>query len=597
VNSRSRWAAMATALILGCATPPHAQAAKPAGRMQCPADTQTFSPPTSAALQTALDCATPGATITLAAGLVYEGNFTLRYKAVSDPEGTPARITIRSDAFQALVDKRPERVAPADELFMAALRLPPRSTAPVLSTELKTLPDGTRRAASHYQLVGIKFVSDHWVNHLVQLGTGTETVISELPLDITFDRSYFAGSAGEGTKKGLLANGRHIVVANSYFKDFKDTANDAQAIAMWNGAGPLQVLNNYLEGSGENMMVGGGDPTIAGLVPSDITIRGNYFFKPPAWTQEVSTQKGSQGKQWRVKNLFELKNAERVVFDGNVLENNWIQADQQGFAILLSPRNQNGGCPWCRIQQVTISNNVIKNSIAGMKFLATDDLHPSGQLRDIVVRNNLLVNINGDAIPGTNPGDRAGRLFQIMNPYPSTSGAAAPTGPIDLVVDHNTGFSTREFSFSTWDPVSGVRFTNNVARHNPCSTATSNDCGISGNGTPPGSETFSAWFMDGLEIAGNILFDAGRDRRDEYAPFTDNAFPELVIFKSSLDGSSPVDLITGTSPASDGSDAPDYTVVTADGVEVRSTDGKRVGADWDVLKTTIDAAMSGTALP
>jgi hypothetical protein len=301
---------------------------------------------------------------------------------------------------------------------MAWLTVPLRSTAPVLVTELKTLPDGTTRlAASHYRLAGIKFYSNQWVNQLVKLGPLTEKLVSELPEDISFDRSYFAGSAGEGTKQGLVANGRSIVVTNSYFKDFKDTANDAQAIAMWNGAGPLRVENNYLEGSGENMMVGGGDPSIPNLVPSDITIRGNYLFKPLAWVTETSSQKAARGRKWRIKNLFELKNAERVLFEGNVLENNWIQADQQGFAILFSVRNQSGGCPWCRIQHVTLSYNLVKNSIAGLKFLATDDTFPSGQLYDITISNNLLVNINANAVPGTNPGDRAGRLIQIMICY------------------------------------------------------------------------------------------------------------------------------------------------------------------------------------
>jgi hypothetical protein len=424
------------------------------------------------------------------------------------------------------------------------------------------------------------------VTNLVRLGTGAETLVSELPEDISFDRSYFAGSPTEGTKQGLVANGRDIVVTNSYFKDFKDTANDSQAIIIWNGAGPFRIENNHLEGAGENLMVGGGDPSIPNLVPSDITIRGNYFFKPLLWVTETSTQRGGRGRKWRIKNLFELKNAERVVFDGNVLENNWIQADQQGFAILLSPRNQSGGCSWCRVQHVTISFNFVKNSIAGIKFLATDDAFPSGQLQDVTVVNNLLVNINADAVPGTDPGDRAGRLIQIMNPYPSTSAKASPTGPINVTIDHNTAFSTREFSFSTWDPTSGVTFANNVARHNRCTTL--NNCGISGDNSGPGSQTFSVWFKDPLDVTDNILFGAGPVPPD-YFPFTTNSFPESLTFRTAID------LTTGN-PAP-GSDPPDYTVINPDGTDRRGPDKQKVGANWDELKGRIDAAVSGTALP
>ena len=53
--------------------------------------------------------------------------------------------------------------------------------------------------------------------------------------------------------------------------------------------------------------------------------------KPAAW----------RASAWTVKNLFELKNAQRVLVDGNVLERNWPQA-QNGYSILLTPRNQDG---------------------------------------------------------------------------------------------------------------------------------------------------------------------------------------------------------------------------------------------------------------
>ena len=50
-----------------------------------------------------------------------------------------------------------------------------------------------------------------------------------------------------------------------------------------------------------------------------------------------------------MKNLFELKNAQRVLIESNVFEYNWAES-QNGFAILFTPRNQGGGRrgPWCR---------------------------------------------------------------------------------------------------------------------------------------------------------------------------------------------------------------------------------------------------------
>ena len=427
------------------------------GTIACPTDRLSFSPATSAAFQTALDCANPGATITLHSdeAAIYEGNFTLRYQTPEyEADGAPKRITIQSDgvADNLLADNR---VSPYQQANLAWLKVPSGSTAPVLTTELKTLPDGTARAASHYQFIGIKFYTNQWVSRLVVLGTGTEKTAEELPRDFVFDRSFFAGSSGEGTKQGLVANGANIEIKNSYFKDFKDTANDAQAIIVWNGAGPFWIKNNYLEGSGENVMFGGGDPSVSGLIPSDITIAGNYFYKPIGWAWETSTQSGTAlGKKWRIKNLFELKNAYNVTVEGNVFENNWIQADQRGFAIVFTPRNQSGGCKWCKVENIIFQNNLIRNSVAGFNLLDRDDTNASGQLKTVNILNNLLVNINPIPFEGIITDSSitaAGRLFQILSTNTRRL-YRTPAGPVDLTAANNTAFQSREISFSATLP-------------------------------------------------------------------------------------------------------------------------------------------------
>ena len=53
-------------------------------------------------------------------------------------------------------------------------------------------------------------------------------------------------------------------------------------------------------------------------VPADIEIRRNHMFKPLTW------QPGRPefiGRKFIVKNLFELKNGERVLVEGNLMEN------------------------------------------------------------------------------------------------------------------------------------------------------------------------------------------------------------------------------------------------------------------------------------
>ena len=78
---------------------------------------------------------------------------------------------------------------------------------------------------------------------------------------------------------------------------------DSQAIAGWNGPGPYTITNNYLEAASENFLLGGADPAIPDLIPSDITFTKNYVTKPLSWRSRTDIN---------VKNLFELKNAQRV---------------------------------------------------------------------------------------------------------------------------------------------------------------------------------------------------------------------------------------------------------------------------------------------
>src|SRR6059058_5987902 len=99
---------------------------------------------------------------------------------------------------------------------------------------------------------------------------------------------------------------------------------------MWNGPGPFHILNNYLEAAGENIFFGGSTPAIPGLVPSNIEIRGNYLYKPMSWREGEA---GYGGTRWSVKDIFELKSARHVIFEGNVLENCWSDVNSGYGAI------------------------------------------------------------------------------------------------------------------------------------------------------------------------------------------------------------------------------------------------------------------------
>ena len=79
---------------------------------------------------------------------------------------------------------------------------------------------------------------------------------------------------------------------------------------------------------------------------------------------------GSSGYPFIVKNHFELKNGQRVLFEGNVLDNVWEAFSQSGFPILLTPKNQAPNlCPLCRVTDVTIRYNKVSH-VAGVLQIA-----------------------------------------------------------------------------------------------------------------------------------------------------------------------------------------------------------------------------------
>ena len=154
-----------------------------------------YYPITAADLQTALNCAPLGSTIVLQTSTAYAGSFQLPNKSGS------GWVTVTSQS--ASLPAPAKRVSPSDLAsgHLAQLQIPAGGTSPLLYTAT---------GANHYQFIGIAFSTPQWVDTLIQLGSGRETSTSQLPHHFTFDRCFFAGSAANGTKHGLLANGDRV---------------------------------------------------------------------------------------------------------------------------------------------------------------------------------------------------------------------------------------------------------------------------------------------------------------------------------------------------------------------------------------------------
>jgi hypothetical protein len=416
-----------------------------------PARAATVSVPAGGDFQAALATAQPGDTIQLQMGATFVGNFTLPQK-----DGA-AYITIRGGDTVAGGD----RISPDAAGQFAKLRSPNNMPA------LQTAP-----GAHHWRIMLLEMAGNGG-GDLLALGDGSRAQASPaaVPHDLIVDRCYIHGDAAAGQKRCVALNSATTTISGSYIADCKARGQDAQAIAGWNGPGPYTIVNNYLEASGENVLFGGGDPSIPSLVPSDITIVGNTVAKPPAWRTQP----------WQIKNLFELKNARRVSVRGNTFEYNW-QAAQSGFAILLTVRNQDGGCPWCEVSDVVFENNLVQHSGAGISILGVDNNFPSRQTRSIQIRNNVFADIDGQRWGGN------GYFLLLVG------------APRDIAVDHNTIIQDHASGIVQIDgpQVREFRFTNNLVKHSAY--------GIIGADHAPGADSISA-YLPGAEVTHNIIAD------------------------------------------------------------------------------------------
>jgi hypothetical protein len=471
-------------------------------------------------LQSAIDSAQLGDTIVLQAGATFNGSFTLPNKSGS------GWIYIQSSAYSSLPAPG-SRVSPSHASSMAKITVNASG-----STSIRTAP-----GAHHYRFVGIEFapVAGNFVYNLISIGNG-ETSVSSMPNNIVFDRCFIHGDPLVGGRRGVAMDGTYVAVIDSHVSDFKEAGADTQALWAHNTPGPLKIVNNYLEAAGENVMFGGAEPRIQDVLPSDIEIRRNHFFKPLTW----------RAGPWSVKNLLEFKNARRVLVDGNRFENNWA-ASQVGFSLLLTPRNETGGAPWSAVQDIAITNNVFFNLGQGINISGSDNNYPSQRTARVLIRNNL--------ISVSNLGDSGGRLIQITR------------GPVDVTVQHNTGFSTSAYVFAENTPgADQFVFQDNLVMLG--------NYGFTGTGSGDGLSTlnthFEHWTYSKNAVIGGSASSFGGTAASNFFP-------------SSLAAVQFVNYAGG-----------DYRLAAGSPYRNAASDGKDVGADMDAIAA---AAAAGALLP
>jgi hypothetical protein len=349
-----------------------AQSTKPVAQLPNVYLDTTWNPPTggntwavhtSAQLSSALASSQPGDVILLDAGATYTGYFALNSK--SNPNNK--WIYIMSSGIANL--PAGTQVDPTMTQYMAKVVTPNVAAAFQVNG-----------GANHYRLAGLELTSASTYNPnpttwpgmgFSYFLVGSQSNPTPLPDSITIDRCYIHGSSKIDITTAIQATASNYAVVDSYISEIHATGFDTQAIASYWSPGPFKIVNNHLEAAGENIMFGGSGGNSNPYVPSDIQIQYNYLYKPLSWVKSGAGGTLAPGNQWVEKNAFEIKSAQRVLFDSNVIQNVW-GAGQMGYAIVLTVRSSQSG-DLAVVNDVTITNNVLENVSAGVNGLAEDD--------------------------------------------------------------------------------------------------------------------------------------------------------------------------------------------------------------------------------
>jgi hypothetical protein len=392
-------------------------------------------------LQAALNSANCGDTIQLQAGATFTGLFTFPAKSCNDSNW----IIVRTSAPDSALPPEGTRLTPCYAGVSSLPGRPPFNCTSTTNVTAKLVMSAVEESgpivfasgANHYRLLGLEVTRQQGA----PLVTSLVSIQPQGTMDnIVFDRVWMHGTAQDETTRGVeLVGGTYVAIVDSFFTDFHCVARtgactDAQAILGGLGSnpmGPYQILDNFLEASGENILFGGGRATIS---PADIEIRGNHMFKPLTWMKgQPGYVGGADGNPFVVKNLFELKNAQRVLLDGNIMEDTWGGFSQAGFGILLTPRNQpdrSGGnlCPECQVTDVTIRYTIISHVGAGLQIANPTD-HDAAALAGerYSIHDIIIDDIDGAKYNGPS-------LFAQIS--------VAPGAPLlqDVTINHVTAF-------------------------------------------------------------------------------------------------------------------------------------------------------------
>lgn len=416
-------------------------------------------------VQSAFDAMNMGDVVVLDNAQTFAEILTAPFKV----NGGSGWVTVRAETVPPIG----VRVTPA-----SMTGAPKISTSPAGGVGLLTTATG----AHHYRFIGIEFKALPLASEIFSIINITDPSLSptlgSMPHHFIFDRCLIHAPLVAALRRCVALNGATVAFIDCWLDDaHRVDSGDTNAICGWAGTGPYLIHNNYLGAAGENVMFGGGDPYVAGVVPSDITMTRNHLFK----------KRGAWQGIYQVKNSFELKSAQRVLAEGDVFDGSWPDA-QVGVLILLQSSNQDGTAPESGVRDVTIRNCFGRNANHFMNIAKYAGEHTDAYYAArITVRNFVGANINA---PNYN-GDSPAHLLQVGE-------------VVDLTMKHLTvltaaGFAAKPIAFVT-GPSTRLSIDDSILNDETY--------GITGEGIGPVSDIL-AYYAPGGSVAHDLFIGTG----------------------------------------------------------------------------------------
>src|SRR5579864_5097859 len=328
-----------------------------------------------------------GDILQLQAGNSFSGNFTL--PALTCP--LTAWVTIETSGVASLppygTRVNPSYAGVASQVGRPAFVCPGGPCANVNVMAQIITPNSSQAITYPNNLQAFRFIG---IELTRTPGTGFVNSLADLFLPsgvnhVIWDRSWLHGSDGDETKRfASLDRSSFFAVVDSWTGQFQCVAvfgacsdshvvggginsNSADTDHAW------KIVNNFLEASGEKVELGGGPGTIT---PADLEVRLNHFFTPLTWNRLDPSYNGGlvvgahPAEPVIVKNHFETKNSNRVLVEGNYMQNLWSGFSQPGPAILLTPKSGTPGsqCPLCLVTNTTVRFNWIQTALEFGEF-------------------------------------------------------------------------------------------------------------------------------------------------------------------------------------------------------------------------------------